>query len=266
MEMDIYKWILVVDNEPQFLEALRVTLAAKSYRVVTATDRTRAQAMVGKGQFDALVLGTLTPRGEAFAFHQWLKRNPSTRSLPFLVLDARPDRQLLEGWRRDEGMQLEADDYLAKPVEPAMLVPRIERLLEMVPARIKVLVVDDHTVVREGIRAVLMLQRDMQVVGEAVDGEDAIKQALKLSPDVVLMDIVMPSKGGLEATEEICRECPDAKVLILTQYDDKQNLNAAGHAGARGFIPKRAASSQLVAGIRSVYQGQYFQHEPIIAA
>lgn len=264
--MDIYKWILVVDNEPEFLEATRVTLEAKSYRVATARDKAQAQVMANRGQFDALVLGTLTPRGEAFAFHQWLKRNPSTRGLPFLVVDARPERRLLEGWRRDEGMQLEADDYLTKPVEPAMLVPRIERLVEMAPVRIKVLVVDDHAVVREGIRAVLMLQRDIQVVGEAVDGRDAIKQALKLSPDVVLMDIVMPTMGGLDATKEICHECPEAKVLILTQYDDRENLNAAGQAGARGFIPKRAASSQLVAGIRSVYQGQYFHHEPIIAA
>lgn len=264
--MDIYKWILIVDNEPEFLEAMRATLETKSYRVVTVTDRAQAQAMASRRQFDALVLGTLTPRGEAFALHQWLKRSPSTRGLPFLVVDARPERRLLEGWRRDEGMQLEADDYVTKPVEPAMLIPRIERLVEIAPARIKVLVVDDHAVVRDGIRAMLMLQRDMQVVGEAVDGRDAIRQALDLSPDVILMDIVMPTMGGLEATREICRERPQAKVLILTQYDDRENLNAAGQAGACGFLPKRAASSQLVAGIRSVHEGQYFHHEPIIAA
>lgn len=263
--MEQQKTILIVDNEPEFLEALHRTLEAKGYRVVTANSKAQATEIIRHVQFDALVLGTLTPRGDAFAFHQWLKQNPATKDLPFLVIDARPERRLLEGWRRDEGMQLEADDYVTKPIEPAILVPRIQRLLERVPERIKVLVVDDHTVVREGIRAVLMLQRDMEVVGEAVDGRDAIKKTLELFPDVVVMDIVMPTMSGLEAAKEICRTCPQAKVLILTQYDDKENLLAAGQAGAHGFIPKRAASSKLVAGIRSVYQGQYF-HEPIIAA
>jgi len=264
--MEMSKWILIVDNEPEFLEALRVTLEARAYRVVTARDRATAQSLVGRGQCHALVLGTLRPRGDAFALHQWLKRNPSTRSLPFMVIDARPEKRLLEGWRRDEGMQLESDDYVSKPVEPAMLVPRIQRLLDIAPARIKVLVVDDHAVVRDGIRAVLMLQRDIQVVGEAVDGRDAVQKAQQLFPDVVLMDIVMPNMGGLEATKSICHDCPEAKVLILTQYDDRENVNAAGQAGAKGFLPKRAASSQLVAGIRSVYEGQYFEHEPIVAA
>jgi DNA-binding NarL/FixJ family response regulator len=263
--METQKTILIIDNEPEFLESLRRTLEAKGYRVVTASSKAQAKEIANQGRFDALVLGTLTPRGEAFAFHQWLKQNPLTRDLPFLVIDARPERRLLEGWRRDEGMQLEADDYVTKPIEPAMLVPRIQRLLERAPERIKVLVVDDHTVVREGIRAVLMLQRDMEVVGEAVDGRDAVQKALELFPDVVVMDIVMPRMGGLEAAKEICRACPKAKVLILTQYDDKENLLAAGQAGAYGFIPKRAASSKLVAGIRSVYNGQYF-HEPILAA
>jgi DNA-binding NarL/FixJ family response regulator len=257
--MEMYKRILVVDNEPEFAEALRRTLEAKPYRVVTVRSKAQAEERASEDKFDAVVLGTITPRGDAFAFHQWLKRNPRTKGWPFLVIDARPEKRLVQGWRRDEGMQMEADDYVSKPIEPAMLVPRIQRLLERATERIKVLVVDDHTVVREGIRAVLSLQRDIEVVGEAVDGQDGVKKALQLSPDVVLMDIVMPTMSGLEATKQICKECPLVKILILTQYDDRENQLTTQQAGAYGFIPKRAASSQLLTGIRSVYEGKQFQ-------
>jgi DNA-binding NarL/FixJ family response regulator len=257
--MEAYERILIVDDEPDFMEALRMTLEARSYRVFTAANRAQAQQMVEDERLDAILLGTLMPRGEAFAFHEWLKQNPKTKGLPLMVIDAPPEKQLLKGWRRDEGMRMEAEDYVAKPIEPAMLVPRVERLLEEATERIKVLVVDDHTVVREGIAAVLALQRDMQVVGEAVDGQEAVEKTRQLQPDVVLMDIVMPKLSGLEATRQISTECPQAKVLVLTQYDDKENVVTANQAGAYGFIPKRAASSQLLDGIRAVFRGQRFQ-------
>jgi DNA-binding NarL/FixJ family response regulator len=123
--------------------------------------------------------------------------------------------------------------------------------------RIRVLIVDDHTVVRDGIHAVLRLQKDMEVVGEAVDGKDGLEKATQLNPDVVIMDIVMPVMNGLQATERICKECPDTKVLMLTQYDDEENIATAEKIGAYGFIPKRAASSQLISSIRAVYAGQH---------
>jgi len=155
-------------------------------------------------------------------------------------------------------MQLEAEGYVSKPIEPASLVPRIQSLLEKVTRIIKVLVTDDHTMVRDGICAVLALQKDMDVVGEAVDGQDAIEKVLRLSPNVVLMDIVMPVMSGLEATKRITKECPQTKVLILTQYDEEENMFVAKQAGAHGFIPKRAASSDLISGIRAVGAGRYF--------
>lgn len=262
--MEMYERILIVDNEPEFADALQMTLEAKSYQVVSASSKAQAEERVSNAEFDAIVLGTITPRGDAFAFHQWLKKNPRTKDVPFLVIDSRPEKRLVQGWRRDEGMQLEADDYVSKPIEPAMLMPRIQWLLERAAERIRVLVVDDHTVVREGIRAVLSLQRDIEVVGEAVDGRDGVKKALELSPDVVLMDIVMPIMSGLEATKQISKDLPQARVLILTQYDDRENQLTTQQAGAYGFIPKRAASSQLLAGIRSVYEGKHF-HEALAA-
>jgi two-component system response regulator NreC len=124
--------------------------------------------------------------------------------------------------------------------------------------KIRVLVVDDHTIVRDGICALLALSGDIEVVGEAVNGSEALKMVGELKPDVVLMDIAMPIMGGLEATRRIYKEFPTAKVLILTQYDDKEYVFPVIEAGASGFISKAAASSELASGIRSIYQGDSY--------
>lgn len=124
--------------------------------------------------------------------------------------------------------------------------------------KIKVLVVDDHTIVRDGICALLGLVMDMEVVGEATNGREALEKVEQLLPDVVLMDIAMPIMGGLEATRRIHREFPGTKVLALTQYDDKEYVLPVIEAGARGFISKTAASSELASGIRAVHRGDSF--------
>jgi len=123
--------------------------------------------------------------------------------------------------------------------------------------KIKVLVVDDHTIVRDGICALLALSGDIEVVGEAANGSEAVEMVRTLKPDVVLMDIAMPIMGGLEATRRICKEF-QTKVLILTQYDDKEYVFPVIEAGASGFISKVAASSELASGIRSVYHGDSY--------
>jgi len=124
--------------------------------------------------------------------------------------------------------------------------------------KIRVLVVDDHTIVRDGICALLALAGDIEVVGEAVNGSEALKTVSELTPDVVLMDIAMPIMGGLEATRRICKEFPATKVLILTQYDDKEYVFPVIEAGASGFISKAAASSELASGIRAIYRGDSY--------
>ena len=118
--------------------------------------------------------------------------------------------------------------------------------------------VDDHTMVRDGICSVLTLQNDIDVVGEAVDGQEAIDKTKELMPHIVLMDISMPVMSGLEATKRISKDMPQIRVLILTQYDSEENMFVAKEAGAQGFIPKRAASSELLSGIRAVAAGRYF--------
>ena len=124
--------------------------------------------------------------------------------------------------------------------------------------KIRVLVVDDHTIVRDGICALLALAGDIEVVGEAANGSEALKKVRELTPDVVLMDITMPIMGGLEATRRICKEFPRTRVLVLTQYDDKEYVFPVIEAGACGFISKLAASSELTSGIRSVYHGDSY--------
>jgi len=124
--------------------------------------------------------------------------------------------------------------------------------------KIRVLVVDDHTIVRDGICALLALAGDIEVVGEAANGSEALKMVKELEPDVVLMDITMPIMDGLEATRRIHKEFPRIRVLALTQYDDKEYVFPVIEAGASGFISKVAASLELTSGIRSIYQGDSY--------
>jgi DNA-binding NarL/FixJ family response regulator len=124
--------------------------------------------------------------------------------------------------------------------------------------KIKVLIVDDHTLVRAGIRSLLTLVEDIEVVGEASDGKEALAKVRQLMPDVVLMDLAMPVMGGLEATRRLRREFPGIKVLALTQYDDSEYVVPIIEAGARGFVTKMSAFSELAAAIQAAYRGESY--------
>jgi DNA-binding NarL/FixJ family response regulator len=124
--------------------------------------------------------------------------------------------------------------------------------------KIRVLIVDDHTLVRDGIRALLALVEGTEVIGEASNGKEALEMVKDLSPDVVLMDLAMPVMGGLEATRRIRKEFPLVKVLAMTQFDDSDYVIPVIEAGARGFITKMSAFSELSAAIQAVYSGESF--------
>jgi DNA-binding NarL/FixJ family response regulator len=124
--------------------------------------------------------------------------------------------------------------------------------------KIRVLVTDDHAMVRDGICALLALTADIEAVGIATNGREALEMVRELMPDVVLMDIAMPIMDGIEATRRIHKEFPKVKILALTQYDDKAYVFPVIEAGASGFISKTAASSELATGIRSVHRGDSF--------
>ncbi len=120
---------------------------------------------------------------------------------------------------------------------------------------IKIMVVDDHAILRDGIRALIALYDDIEIVGEASDGQEAVNMAQDLVPDVVVMDITMFGMDGLEATRRIKKGNPHVKVLILTQHDNREYILAAIKAGAVGYVPKRALGSDLISAIRAVYRG-----------
>lgn len=120
---------------------------------------------------------------------------------------------------------------------------------------LRVLLADDHPVVRHGLKVLIDSEADMTVVGEATDGSDAVTAAAELSPDVVVMDLSMPKVGGAEATERIRSSSPDVKVLGLTAHEDPGYVQLLLEAGASGFVLKRAAAEDLVRAIRAVARG-----------
>jgi len=130
---------------------------------------------------------------------------------------------------------------------------------------IRVLIADDHGLMREGIKALLAREADIEVAGEAADGLAAIREAERLLPDVVLMDVAMPGLGGLEATLELRTRVPSARVLVVTQYDDREYVHRFLRAGVAGYILKKAVGCDLVTAIRAVAAGQSFLF-PSIAA
>ena len=124
--------------------------------------------------------------------------------------------------------------------------------------RIRVLLADDHVVLRAGLRMLINAQPDMEVVAEASNGEDAVRLAGEIRPDIVLMDITMPGAGGIEATARIRRECPVVRVLALTMHDDPAYLRSILAAGAAGYVVKRAADAELLSAIRATYRGETY--------
>lgn len=122
--------------------------------------------------------------------------------------------------------------------------------------KIKVLIVDDHAIVRMGMVALINAQPNLEVVGEAKNGELGVKAALKLNPDVIVMDLLMPVKDGVEATRDIIAARPDSKILVLTTSTTASELAAALEAGAFGIIPKTTSNQSLLSAIRSVAIGK----------
>jgi DNA-binding NarL/FixJ family response regulator len=131
--------------------------------------------------------------------------------------------------------------------------------------KIRVLLADDHGVVRKGLRFLLESERDLEVVGESSDGRQAVQDAEMLKPDVIVMDIAMPRLNGIEATSQIVKRSPDSSVIVLSMYSDEEYLVRALTAGAKGYLLKDSAESDLVAAVRSVSGGRPF-FSPSIAS
>lgn len=125
---------------------------------------------------------------------------------------------------------------------------------------IRILVVDDHALVRKGLVALLDVKPGVEVIGEACDGDEAVQMARELNPDVILLDLVMPNKDGITALREIRQENKDIKVLILTSFTEESKAKAAIEAGANGFQLKDSTPAELLTSIQVVYQGSFIAH------
>lgn len=126
------------------------------------------------------------------------------------------------------------------------------------PKKIKLLLVDDHPIVLDGIKSHLCAQPDFEVVGDAANGQDALRKAKLTLPDVVLMDISMPHMNGLEAMTNLRKQVPNAKVLILTMHDSKEYIAQVVRSGARGYLLKDSAPAELVGAIKAVHAGEVY--------
>ncbi len=130
-------------------------------------------------------------------------------------------------------------------------------------ASIRILIADDHAIVREGLRALIGGKPDMQVIGEAADGEQAVLQVRSLQPDIVLMDLIMPRKDGLRAIQEIRQENPQARILVLTSFGDEHQVLSAIKAGALGYLLKDSSPQELIEAIRCVHRGESSLHPAV---
>ena len=130
---------------------------------------------------------------------------------------------------------------------------------------IRVLLADDHAVLRAGLKTLFDIQPDIEVIAETADGEETVRKSLEVTPDIVLMDIAMPGLSGLEATQAIKMQNPAIKVLVLTMHEDENYLNQMLRVGADGYVPKKAAATELLAAIRATYRGEHFIHSSMTA-
>lgn len=131
--------------------------------------------------------------------------------------------------------------------------------------KIRLLLADDHAILRAGLKTLFSAQPDIEVVAEASDGDDAVRQSHETNPDIVLMDITMPGLSGLAATQMIKCQNPETKVLILTMHEDESYLHQAFRAGADGYVPKKAADTEVIAAIRATFRGEHFIHPSMTA-
>lgn len=250
------KKILIIDNEHKFRHRLQELIRQKHYEVIAVTNKARAQKMLNSKHIDMVILGTITPKTDMLYLYKWFIKNPSCKEIPLIIING-PEISYFSPEHNNEYERGPGRfNYFFKPIEADRVLPFIEKQMDCTLKKIRVLLVDDQEMVRESIRIILDLHKDIEVIGEAKHGKEAIEKTIRLMPDVVLMDILMPGMDGLEATRHIIDTWSDAKVLILSQCDSADTIRACHNAGAYGFISKSSMTSYLISRVRSANHAQ----------
>lgn len=253
--------VLVVDDEPHLRSALTKLLKAEQYTVLTAADGETALRISRQKLPDIVLLDVAIPAPDGREICRQIRQFSKTTRMVYFT-------GMVEGYRHQPSMQelmLEADALIAKPASARTILAELRRVLEKsrdkqgggggnASPMIRVLVVDDHQVVREGLCRILAADGDIEVVGQAQNGQEAIQQAVHLVPDVIVMDLKMPGMDGIEATREIKEKCPSTNVLMLTLYAEDV-LAEAVEAGVSGYLLKDSSMSQITASVHEVYDG-----------
>ncbi|MHB1004012.1 MAG: response regulator [Chloroflexota bacterium] len=244
--------ILVVDDDPDIVQAVQIVLEAQDYQVITAANGDEGLERIRRDKPDVLVLDLLMPKKDGFAVVRELKEDPRQRKLPILILSSVREDASRRRYELETGVELDVDDYVEKPILPVELIQRVANLVRRArPTAKKILLVDDDPDFIETTRIVLA-SRAYNVLS-AGNGEEAMHMIRKEKPDLIILDVIMPTKDGFLTCEELKKD-PDLQhipVLMLTSLAQKlPETNYSMQQGmmleADDFVDKPVAPEELL--------------------
>ena len=189
--------ILIVDDDPEFTESVQETFEHEAYDVAVGINRAQAQEAAQRQKPDAVLLGTITPRRDAFLLHKWFRETPQFSDMPMVVIDAPRETQFLKGWRRDDALQMVAEDYLAKPLRPESLIPVVEKMLEKSPSKITVSATLDHALIFG--KLINQSEHDESLKSKIVKEVEEILRSVTTPQDLAEIEkVIAEAKGKLK--------------------------------------------------------------------
>lgn len=247
--------VLVVDDDPDIVQAIQIVLEAQDYRVITAANGEEGLERIRKEKPDVLVLDLLMPKKDGFAVVKELKEDPRFKRLPILILTSVREDASRRRYELETGVELDVDDYVEKPIAPVELIKRVGNLVRRAQgAPRKILIVDDDPDFVETTRMVLASQG--YSVASASNGAEALDRLRTTKPDLIILDVIMPMKDGFMTCEELKKnpEYKDIPILMLTSLSQKMpETNISMQQGlmleADDFVDKPVSPTELLARV-----------------